>query len=67
LALSYATNRTNLELRLSTQAAGDAEPAISLAPSEDSFGSRHPGRSRPSSTGRPSNPSASDRDDPFER
>jgi twitching motility protein PilT len=66
LALSYATNRTNLELRLSTQAAGDAEPAIPLAPSEDSFGSRHPGRSRPSSAGRPSNPSARDMDD-FER
>jgi twitching motility protein PilT len=30
-ALTYATNRTNLELRLSTQGAGDAEPSIPLA------------------------------------
>jgi twitching motility protein PilT len=67
VALSYATNRTNLELRLSTQSGGDAEPAIPLAPSEDTFGARHPGRSRPPSTARPSNPSASDLDDLLER
>jgi len=30
-ALTYATNRTNLELRLSTQGAGDAEPSIPFA------------------------------------
>jgi twitching motility protein PilT len=67
VALSYATNRTNLELRLSTQSAGDAEPAIALAPSADAFGTRHPGRSRPPSGARPSSPSATDRDNPFER
>jgi len=33
-ALSYATNRTNLELRLSTQGGNDATPSIPLAPAE---------------------------------
>ena len=56
VALSYSTNRTNLELRLSTQAGHDVEPAIPLAPSEGSFA---PGRARP----RPS----SEMDDLIER
>ena len=33
VALTYATNRTNLELRLSTQGDSPAEPSIPLAPS----------------------------------
>jgi twitching motility protein PilT len=33
VALTYSTNRTNLELRLSTQGDGPAEPSIPLAPS----------------------------------
>jgi twitching motility protein PilT len=62
VALSYSTNRTNLELRLSTQGAGDAEPAIPLAPSEDGFAQRRSGRPRPTSA-----PSASAMDDLLER
>jgi len=34
-ALSYSTNRTNLELRLSTQSSGEASPSIPLAPTDD--------------------------------
>jgi twitching motility protein PilT len=45
VALSYATNRTNLELKLSTQGGGSGESSIPLAPSEDSFA---PGRRPPS-------------------
>jgi twitching motility protein PilT len=52
VALSYATNRTNLELKLSTQGGGDTGTAIPLAPTE---GSRAPGRPR-----RPSSASAMD-------
>ncbi len=48
-ALSYATNRTNLELRLSTQSGDAGESAIPLAPSESSHGHhrspRRPGAS----------------------
>ena len=33
VALTYASNRTNLELRLSTQAGAEAEPSIPFAPS----------------------------------
>jgi twitching motility protein PilT len=62
VALSYSTNRTNLELRLSTQGAGDAEPAIPLAPSADGFAQRRSGRPRPTSA-----PSASEMDDLLER
>jgi hypothetical protein len=47
VALSYATNRTNLELKLSTQSGHDVAPAIPLAPSEGSFTT---GRSRPHSS-----------------
>jgi twitching motility protein PilT len=43
VALSYATNRTNLELKLSTQSGHDVASAIPLAPSE---GSSAPGRPR---------------------
>jgi twitching motility protein PilT len=43
MALSYATNRTNLELKLSTQSGHDVASAIPLAPSE---GSSAPGRPR---------------------
>jgi twitching motility protein PilT len=57
VALSYATNRTNLELRLSTQSGHDVEPAIPLAPSEESFAPR---RARP-------RPAASAMDDLIER
>jgi twitching motility protein PilT len=60
VALSYATNRTNLELKLSTQSGQDVAPAIPLAPSEGSFA---PGRPRP----RPSASPASDMDDLIER
>jgi hypothetical protein len=66
VALSYATNRTNLELRLSTQGGGDAEPAIPLAPSPDGFAPRSPARPRPSSP-RPPATSASEMDDLLER
>ena len=59
-ALSFATNRTNLELKLSTQSGQDVEPAIPLAPSEGAFA---PGRPRP----RPSASPASDMDDLIER
>jgi twitching motility protein PilT len=59
-ALSYATNRTNLELKLSTQSGQDVEPAIPLAPSEGAFAPRRP---RP----RPSASPASDMDDLIER
>jgi twitching motility protein PilT len=65
VALSYATNRTNLELRLSTQGGGDGEPAIPLAPSEDSFAPHRAGRPRP--TARPTASSASEMDDLLER
>ena len=65
-ALSYATNRTNLELRLSAQGGGDAEPAIPLAPSPDGFAPRSPARPRPSSP-RPPATSASEMDDLLER
>ena len=54
-ALSYATNRTNLELKLSTQSGQDVEPAIPLAPSG--------GRPRPRRSASP----ASDMDDLIER
>ncbi len=60
VALSYATNRTNLELKLSTQSGHDVAPAIPLAPSEGSF---TPGRSRP----RSSASAASEMDDLIER
>jgi twitching motility protein PilT len=56
VALSYATNRTNLELKLSTQGGGDAGSAIPLAPTEGLSA----GRPRPPS-------SASAMDDLIER
>jgi twitching motility protein PilT len=65
VALSYATNRTNLELRLSTQSGHNVEPAIPLAPTEGSFA---PGRARPQrGTSSPSASPASEMDDLFER
>jgi len=65
VALSYSTNRTNLELRLSTQGGEDAEPAIPLAPSEESFA---PGRARPRPrASHPSASPASEMDDLIER
>jgi len=60
VALSYATNRTNLELKLSTQSGHDVAPAIPLAPSEGEFA---PGRHRR----RPSASPTSDMDDLIER
>ena len=60
VALSYATNRTNLELKLSTQSGHDVAPAIPLAPSEERFA---PGRHRR----RPSASPTSDMDDLIER
>jgi len=66
VALSYATNRTNLELKLSTQGGGDAEPAIPLAPSEESFAPRPRGHARPRGS-RPSTSSTSEMDDLIER
>ncbi|MGD8896639.1 MAG: PilT/PilU family type 4a pilus ATPase [Acidobacteriota bacterium] len=65
VALSYATNRTNLELKLSTQGAGDGAPAIPLAPSEGSFAAHRAGRSR--RPARPTASSASEMDDLLER
>jgi twitching motility protein PilT len=58
VALTYATNRTNLELKLSTEAGADAEPPIPLAPTDEAFGQRRP---------RPPASSASELDDLIER
>jgi twitching motility protein PilT len=63
VALSYATNRTNLELRLSTQGGGDAEPSIPLAPSGPGHAPRRPARPRTSSA----QPAAHGMDDLLER
>jgi len=56
-ALSYATNRTNLELKLATEGAGSVDSAIPLAPSESSRGNHTS----------PRRPSASAMDDLLER
>ncbi len=56
-ALSYSTNRTNLELRLSTQGSDAVDSAIPLAPSESSRGHHRS----------PRRPAASAMDDLIER
>ncbi len=56
-ALSYSTNRTNLELRLSTQGSDAVDSAIPLAPSESSHGHHRS----------PRRPAASAMDDLIER
>jgi twitching motility protein PilT len=66
VALSYATNRTNLELRLSTQGGSDAEPSIPLAPSDDMLGTRPTSRPRAPAS-RPADPAANDMEDLLER
>jgi twitching motility protein PilT len=60
VALSYATNRTNLELKLSTQSGQEVASAIPLAPSGGAFAQ---GRPRP----RPSGSPTSEMDDLIER
>jgi twitching motility protein PilT len=60
-ALTYATNRTNLELRLSTQGAGDSEPSIPLAGAHG-HGSHGQGAHRSSAAAR-----GSEMDDLIER
>ncbi len=56
-ALSYSTNRTNLELRLSTQGSDAVDSAIPLAPTESSHGHHRS----------PRRPAASAMDDLIER
>jgi twitching motility protein PilT len=63
VALSYASNRTNLELRLSTQGDASAEPLIPLAPSGSGDG-RH---ARARGHGRAAPGSYSEMDDLIER
>jgi twitching motility protein PilT len=46
--LSYATNRTNLQLRLATQSGADSGPAIAAKPSEPAQGGRKPAPSQKS-------------------
>jgi twitching motility protein PilT len=66
VALSYATNRTNLELRLSTQSDAPAEPSIPLAPSGPGDGRHRGARAHGPRTGASFGPH-SEMDDLIER
>jgi hypothetical protein len=64
-ALSYATNRTNLELRLSTQGGAEGAPSIPLAPAAP--GVHGHGRSRPLAAEAHARHGGSEMDDLIER